>query len=37
MRQAICAFICDELEAGEITSGAFTDNPASLGVSRKVG
>lgn len=25
------------LDAGQITSGAFTDNPASLGVSRKVG
>lgn len=37
MRQAICAFVFDELEAEEITSGAFTDNPASLGVSRKVG
>jgi RimJ/RimL family protein N-acetyltransferase len=37
MRQALCAFLFDELGAGEITSGAFTDNPASLGVSRKVG
>ncbi|MGH1550750.1 GNAT family N-acetyltransferase [Leifsonia poae] len=37
MRQAICAFVFDELEADEITSGAFTDNPASIGVSRKVG
>jgi len=37
MRQAICAFVFDELDAEEITSGAFTDNPASLGVSRKVG
>lgn len=37
MRQAICAFTFDELGATEITSGAFVDNPASLGVSRKVG
>ncbi|WP_091528941.1 GNAT family N-acetyltransferase [Microlunatus soli] len=37
MRQAICAFAFDELGATEITSGAFVDNPASLGVSRKVG
>lgn len=37
MRQAICAFIFDHLDAAEITSGAFTDNPASLAVSRKVG
>jgi RimJ/RimL family protein N-acetyltransferase len=37
MRQAICAFVFDVLEAEEITSGAFTDNPASLAVSRKVG
>jgi RimJ/RimL family protein N-acetyltransferase len=37
MRQAICALLFDHLDAEEITSGAFTDNPASLGVSRKVG
>ena len=37
MRQAMCAFLFDCLEAQEITSGAFVDNPASLGVSRKVG
>lgn len=37
MRQAICAFAFDHLEAQQITSGAFTDNPASLAVSRKVG
>ncbi|HEY9290461.1 MAG TPA: GNAT family protein [Microlunatus sp.] len=37
MRQAICAFCFDELGAREITSGAFTDNPSSLAVSRKVG
>ncbi|NUU06414.1 GNAT family protein [Leifsonia sp. C5G2] len=36
-RQAICAFLFDHLDAEEITSGAFTDNPASLAVSRKVG
>ncbi|HET7174323.1 MAG TPA: GNAT family N-acetyltransferase [Nocardioidaceae bacterium] len=37
MRKVLCAFVFDHLEATEITSGAFTDNPASLGVSRKVG
>jgi RimJ/RimL family protein N-acetyltransferase len=37
MRQAICAFCFDQLDAVEITSGAFLDNPASLAVSRKVG
>lgn len=37
MRRAICAFVFDHLGADEITSGAFTDNPASLAVSRKVG
>jgi RimJ/RimL family protein N-acetyltransferase len=37
MRQAMCAFLFDCLDFTEITSGAFTDNPASLGVSRKVG
>ena len=37
MRQAMCAFVFDHLDAVEITSGAFTDNPASLAVSRKVG
>lgn len=37
MRQAMCAFVFDHLGAVEVTSGAFTDNPASLGVSRKVG
>lgn len=37
MRQAMCAFVFDHLDAAEITSGAFTDNPASLAVSRKVG
>lgn len=37
MRQALCAFVFDHLDAVEITSGAFVDNPASLGVSRKVG
>jgi|GEM_PF-3309176 RimJ/RimL family protein N-acetyltransferase len=36
-RRAICAFLFDELGATEITSGAFTDNPASRAVSRKVG
>lgn len=37
MRQAMCAFVFDYLGGEEITSGAFTDNPASLAVSRKVG
>jgi RimJ/RimL family protein N-acetyltransferase len=37
MRQAMCAFLFDHLDFAEITSGAFTDNPASLAVSRKVG
>lgn len=37
MRRAICAFALDHLDAEEVTSGAFTDNPASLAVSRKVG
>lgn len=37
MRQAICAFLFDHLDAEEIRSGAFVDNPSSLGVSRKVG
>lgn len=37
MRQAICAFMFDHVDAQEITSGAFLDNPASLAVSRKVG
>ena len=37
MRQTICAFIFDHLDADEITSAAFTDNPASNAVSRKVG
>lgn len=37
MRQAICAFAFDHLDAAEVTSGAFLDNPASLAVSRKVG
>lgn len=37
MRQAICAFVFDHLDAQEITSGAFTDNASSLAVSRKVG
>jgi len=37
MRQAICALCFDHLDAEEITSAAFLDNPASHGVSRKVG
>ncbi len=37
MRQAMCAFVFDELEGRRITSGCFVDNPASAAVSRKVG
>lgn len=37
MRQAICALFFDELDAHQITSGAYADNPASAVVSRKVG
>ena len=37
MRQVICAFIFDHLDAEYITSTAFSDNPASLAVSRKTG
>jgi RimJ/RimL family protein N-acetyltransferase len=37
MRQAICVLCFDHLGFTEVTSGAFIDNPASLGVSRKVG
>ncbi len=37
MRQAVCAFGFDVLGAQELRSSAFVDNPASLGVSRKVG
>jgi RimJ/RimL family protein N-acetyltransferase len=37
MRQAICVLCFDHLGFEEITSGAFTDNPASQSVSRKVG
>jgi RimJ/RimL family protein N-acetyltransferase len=37
MRRARCAFLFDHLDAVELTSGAFLDNPASLAVSRKVG
>ena len=37
MRQALCAFMCDHLDAAEVTSAAFVDNHASLAVSRKVG
>ena len=37
MRQSICQFAFDCLDAAELTSGAWTDNAASLAVSRKVG
>src|ERR1700760_770073 len=37
MRQVICAFAFDHLDARYITSAAWTDNPASLAVSRKTG
>ncbi len=37
MRQTMCMFLFDHLDAEEITSAAFVDNPASGAVSRKVG
>jgi RimJ/RimL family protein N-acetyltransferase len=37
MRRAICALLIDHLGAREVTSSAWTDNPASYAVSRKVG
>lgn len=37
MRRAVCALAFDHLDAEEVTSGAFLDNPSSLAVSRKVG
>jgi len=37
MRKVICAFLFDHLGAEYITSSAYSDNPASLGVSRKCG
>ena len=37
MRRAMCELLFDHLGFEEITSAAFLDNPASLGVSRKVG
>lgn len=37
MRQVICALAFDHLDFGEVTSAAFTDNPASLKVSERVG
>ena len=37
MRQALCAFMFDHLDAEEVTSAAFLDNAASLAVSKKVG
>lgn len=37
MRRAICTLLLDHLGAEEVTSGAWSDNPASLAVSRKVG
>ena len=37
MRQVLCTFVFDHLDALQITSGAYVDNPSSLGVSRKVG
>lgn len=37
MRQVICAFVFDFLDARTVTSAAYTDNPASLAVSRKCG
>ena len=37
MRQVSCAFAVDCLDAEQITSAAYADNPASLAVSRKCG
>lgn len=37
MRQVICAFLFDHLDARLVTSAAFADNPRSLAVSRKAG
>lgn len=37
MRQALCAFLFDHVDFQQVTSAAFTDNPASMAVSRKVG
>ncbi|MBB3326326.1 GNAT family N-acetyltransferase [Microlunatus antarcticus] len=37
MRQAVCTLLFDHLDAAEVTSAAWSDNPASLAVSRKVG
>jgi RimJ/RimL family protein N-acetyltransferase len=37
MRRGICAFLFDHLGAARVTSGFFTDNPASGAVSRKLG
>lgn len=37
MRQVICAFAIDCLDAEQVTSAAYIDNPASLAVSRKCG
>ncbi|HXH77847.1 GNAT family protein [Nocardioides sp.] len=37
VRQVMCAFLFDHLDFTEITSGAFSDNAASLTVSAKVG
>lgn len=37
MRQAVCALCFDHLDFTEVTSAAYTDNPSSLAVSRKVG
>lgn len=37
MRQAMCALLFDHLDFAEVMSAAFSDNPASQAVSRKVG
>ncbi|MDO5535282.1 MAG: GNAT family protein [Propionibacteriaceae bacterium] len=37
MRHAMCAFLFDHLDFEFITSAAFTDNPASVRVSEKLG
>ena len=37
MRRVLCAFAFDHLDAEYLTSDVYADNPASLGVSRKLG
>jgi RimJ/RimL family protein N-acetyltransferase len=37
LRQAMCCVAVDHLDAAEVVSAAYLDNPASLSVSRKLG